>query len=1221
MDPNTDSSQHKSSTDARGGASGGGDSYQLSYRACFGLKSDVKHNVHFFEETQLVYPAGHTTVLLYDKSQRFFPGTDGTEEITCMAISPNKRYLAVAEKATKVEGDKPIVTIYDLQTCKKRKTCCYLDADCPAILCMAFDANSKFLLTQLGLSPSARHDYTLVSWQWEKAKAVAACKVGAPVCEISFNPVDSTTCLAIGENVFKFFKIQESEGLMRQIPYQLAKSRGPQTYFCHSWLLDDRLVVGLENGELLLFDNAGEFLEVVSKSEPQALKSIASFTKGFVTGGDLEVENLGLGSRILGILQIYEKVDEKSFHKAKEITLEAGGIRSMSISPSEESLCVTTSTGQLYKLSLISSELLNADDKSKSLFEPLLSGFHSGPVHGMDVCLRKPIVVTCGSDKTIRVWNYLERTCELTKQFTEEPLSLSLHPTGFHILVGFTDKLRAMNLLMDDLKTFKELPVKQCREVQYSNGGNYFAAANGTALQVYYTWTCELFYTFHGSLSRIRCISWSPDDSSLATGAVDGNLIEWNLLSQSKSHDFITKGVNYTSILFTQKEGGQQQAGGPVTARINTLYAAGTDRMLKEVRGGQVHSYQECGSTIGQIVGGEGALLCSVGDTERQGAPVRVYKYPLGNVEAPLQYAAHSAPSTRLRLTYDENYLFSVAEDGCLFMFEVRKKSAVGKVRKEKESVSVADEILVTRSFLNHKQGQLSALEKQVEDLLNQIEFQLSHRDSFHKEKMAELEERYGQEIEQERAKYDALLQEKNDMDGEYEDHVLQMEEIHQRQLQELESSFQHKMQVEGNRYSKLQSQREKEQVIWTTTLKELIDSHFKKMEGDGKALELLRVEESMLRQKIMAEKVDQEQEHRETLSQLETDADGEIETLKDHYEYKLAQEKEDKVRLRGQAGIHRKHHEDLKRQMQKKEAELKTHMEEARKKSDRIQQLVREREHNVKEIRERDKTIYDKEQKIYELKKQNQELEKFKFVLDYKIKELQTQINPKNDDIAAMKRDIQGMDGDLEEYHRKNKLLQQNITSLQSKQRGLMDEIHQQRKKLIASRGFSTMFLRELQQVASSEGDAKFREAYQKLSTKFLDMDPFDTALLGDADGSGSGVSGEGGQYTRQKEYLEKSIDGLKRALRKDSEKHRVGNMRILQEQVDLVAEINTLRKELAAYKREAEAALPPAAGGAGGGGTAPPAGDGATAENPLDASGMLAPSTSLELSEQPAA
>jgi len=41
-------------------------------------------------------------------------------------------------------------------------------------------------------------------------------------------------------------------------------------------------------------------------------------------------------------------------------------------------------------------------------------------------------------------------------------------------------------------------------------------------------------------------------------------------------------------------------------------------------------------------------------------------------------------------------------------------------------------------------------------------------------------------------------------------------------------------------------------------------------------------------------------------------------------------------------------------------------------------------------------------------LKKKNQELEKFKFVLDYKIKELKKQIEPREADIKAMKEQIQ---------------------------------------------------------------------------------------------------------------------------------------------------------------------------------------------------------------------
>lgn len=56
------------------------------------------------------------------------------------------------------------------------------------------------------------------------------------------------------------------------------------------------------------------------------------------------------------------------------------------------------------------------------------------------------------------------------------------------------------------------------------------------------------------------------------------------------------------------------------------------------------------------------------------------------------------------------------------------------------------------------------------------------------------------------------------------------------------------------------------------------------------------------------------------------------------------------------------------------------------------------------KELLERDETIRDKEKRIYDLKKKNQELEKFKFVLDYKIRELKRQAEPKDEQISDMR-------------------------------------------------------------------------------------------------------------------------------------------------------------------------------------------------------------------------
>ena len=54
---------------------------------------------------------------------------------------------------------------------------------------------------------------------------------------------------------------------------------------------------------------------------------------------------------------------------------------------------------------------------------------------------------------------------EQYKEFQEECYSIALHPSGLYILVGFSDKLRLMNLLIDDIRSFKEFTIRGCREV------------------------------------------------------------------------------------------------------------------------------------------------------------------------------------------------------------------------------------------------------------------------------------------------------------------------------------------------------------------------------------------------------------------------------------------------------------------------------------------------------------------------------------------------------------------------------------------------------------------------------------------------------------------------------------------------------------------------------------------------------------------------------------
>jgi hypothetical protein len=109
-------------------------------------------------------------------------------------------------------------------------------------------------------------------------------------------------------------------------------------------------------------------------------------------------------------------------------------------------------------------------------FQILQQRFHHGAITALDICARKSIVATSSLDNSVRIWyersfstsplgssrlsscilahcrNYLTKTLEIVKYFTDDITTVALHPSGFQALIGFSDKLRFMNLLIDDMR-------------------------------------------------------------------------------------------------------------------------------------------------------------------------------------------------------------------------------------------------------------------------------------------------------------------------------------------------------------------------------------------------------------------------------------------------------------------------------------------------------------------------------------------------------------------------------------------------------------------------------------------------------------------------------------------------------------------------------------------------------------------------------------------------
>ena len=99
----------------------------------------------------------------------------------------------------------------------------------------------------------------------------------------------------------------------------------------------------------------------------------------------------------------------------------------LAISSSEENLICATANCQMYTFTLSNTDILKEDSMN---FELLATSFHgpgptgSAQITGLDVCIWKPLVATCGRDKTLCT-RTTARVSNIPNSKTTTPSSLS----------------------------------------------------------------------------------------------------------------------------------------------------------------------------------------------------------------------------------------------------------------------------------------------------------------------------------------------------------------------------------------------------------------------------------------------------------------------------------------------------------------------------------------------------------------------------------------------------------------------------------------------------------------------------------------------------------------------------------------------------------------------------------------------------------------------------
>jgi len=1134
----------------------------------FGLKGDVAGNVAFIDETNIVYPSGASIVLynIDQKIQRFITCSEKSEGITAMALSPNGKFCAVAEK-----GSKATITIFDLHSLRKKKLLSHTELQSAEFVSVAFSPDSKYLLAQAG-----KPDWQLIYWNWEKSKIMAKITASQnpanAIHQVSFNPHDNTLVVAVGDQIIK--QLRYTEGVFKQSGFVKIE---PANYTAHAWAAEDRLIVGTDQGRLLVFDN-GELkvdysvhtdmivhADYTARSDTDAgshldgqqpldvgrghVKGVVAYSKGFAAA----IEG--------GCTILYEKIEDTGFYKrTKEIRIpfdsasenQGSGsqavsheIRNLVLSPAEDILVASTVTNQLYQISMSGADFTRAGEVAK--FDTLAQTFHYGQITGSDVCVRKPYIVTCSMDKTVRIWNYETNGLELWKEFAEEAHSVAMHPSGLYILVGFSDKLRLMNILIDDIRTFKEITIRGCKECAFSNGGSMFAAVQNSVIQIYSSVTFDNLYNLKGHNGKVRQVIWSADDSKLISCGQEGAVYEWEILTQKRVNEIIMKTCAFSSVTASPES--------------KSMYAVGNDKTIKEIADSAIiREVDMVQSEQTQIVISHGGRMLFTGNSNGM---LRCIKFPLTVPGEWQEYQAHSGPISRMKISYDDQYLFTCSNDGSLMVWKITDKE--GRSMKRDKEVPFSEEILVTKTDLEEKNQLMTELHTRVDELKMENEYQMRIKEMSYNDKIKELTDRFMQEVEAQKTKAQVYKTEKDQIIAKNEENQVEMMEKHGKEMQDIENTNNQKLMLEYEKYQELQAKSQKMQEDYERQLQENEEVHNTALQEQTEHYaKRLEEKEAHLAQAQMEAK-EQQRESEETKKQIEEDGDREILDIKNKYEKRLRDEQETNLKLKNDSGIMRKKHASQAKIIEDLNSDKNKLNSDIQKLNGLIKSLDKDISGLKKEIQERDETIQDKEKRIYDLKKKNQELEKFKFVLDYKINELKKVIEPRETQIKEKNEQIQQMESELERISKSNEQLDLEKKQLKQKLKATENEMRDERIRVREKDERIKQFQADLHNtVGLIQEPKKLKDSIKGLYVKYADQTQSHAGSGGDGQGGSSVDNDIQKEYSRQREHLERSVASLRKKLAKDTEIHRADNVRIMQENVTLIKEINDLRREL---------------------------------------------------------
>ena len=837
-------------------------------------------------------------------------------------------------------------------------------------------------------------------------------------------------------------------------------------------------------------------------------------------------------------------------------------VRTLTSNRDESSMAAVFSDGQLASFPLDDVDLMARDSNP---FIAIAGGVHlpGHTITGVDTCKMQPLAVTCGTDRTIRVWDLEKKYCTVSKEFSEELHSVSIHPSGLHIVAGFTDKIRLFNVMLKDLKCFGEINVKECHAIQFSGGGHMIAVAHNATIELYETYSFSRVGLLAGHIHTVSSLAWSHDDNGLASAGMDGSVYEWEIHGEhagqrkhSETADPVRKGVNYTHAIFH-----------PV--RHNKVLACGSDRHVRQLDQGVTRDSDELqisGGDVTQIALSErGTMLFTAMSDGR----VRVYSYPFSSRE-PQEYHTHAGGITGMALSGDGKYLLTVGADSTMYVMKIQaepsgpKKEGIPGKKMSNLLHDGFDVGMVVRTEMQALDEKIDELQKAMQSLKEEhsMKLEMTKHEALKSQRQTQLElENTRKGLEHDVHRLDNTLQNERAKSEEAE---ANLEKTAMASRVALEKMYQEKLADQAHQIQDIVDGREDAKLKFEETYQSLEDKQHQKVLALRDDMELMREEHQSVLTKAADDQLMMKMAFDEHLRQMEAEYEREVEELQEQQDLERQDLKAVVARTKNDFSMLEKKMLENNRAARGVGAELEMTALEMK---ELKQELEHERRANKalrRDMKEREEKLTEKEHRLVELKNDIRGLEKLKFLQDHQLMAMKEEIEPLNQELTRMREHQAIIDNELEEDLVEKQKLNHAAEQLKLKISALEKEVAEQRSTIRLKERFVALFAQDLTRIIASMDPSEWQQPVQGLYRKYVEKDSAVKARGGasiDVDGVESALETQAREWGRQRDFSERRLAAWKHKSTLVDDKARYLNNRRVAENSALITECNELR------------------------------------------------------------